>query len=56
MRELGNSLAQLAAIIMILITIAVTTAAFAQWSNAPADSNSQTAQPLLVAGGDGAKH
>ena len=32
MKELGNSLAQLAAIIMVLITLAVSTAAVSQWA------------------------
>jgi hypothetical protein len=34
MKELANSLAQLAAIVMILITLAVSTAAVAQWASA----------------------
>jgi len=34
MKELANSLAQLAAIIMLLITLAVSTAAVAQWASA----------------------
>jgi hypothetical protein len=33
MKELANSLAQLAAIIMILITVAVSTAAISQWAS-----------------------
>ena len=33
MKEFANSLAQLAAIIMILITLAVSTAAISQWTN-----------------------
>ena len=33
MKELANSLAQLAAIIMILITVAVSTAALSQWAS-----------------------
>jgi hypothetical protein len=33
MRELANSLAQLAAIIMILITLAISTAAISQWAS-----------------------
>jgi hypothetical protein len=33
MKELANSLAQLAAIIMILVTLAISTAAVAQWAN-----------------------
>ena len=34
MKELANSLAQLAAIIMILITLAISTAAVSQWASA----------------------
>jgi len=34
MKELANNLAQLAAIIMILITLAVSTAAISQWAGA----------------------
>jgi len=34
MKELANSFAQLAAIIMILITLAVSTAAISQWASA----------------------
>jgi hypothetical protein len=34
MKEIGNSLAQLAAIIMVLITLAVSTAAVSQWATA----------------------
>lgn len=37
MKELANGLAQLAAIIMILITLAVSTAAVSQWASADAD-------------------
>lgn len=33
MKEFANSLAQLAAIIMILITLAVSTAAISQWAS-----------------------
>ncbi|HEY0405225.1 MAG TPA: hypothetical protein VGC89_05835 [Pyrinomonadaceae bacterium] len=52
MKELGNSLAQLAAIIMILITLAVSTAAVSQWATADvsaekSDAPAQT-QPLLA--------
>jgi cell division protein FtsX len=36
MKEIGNSLAQLAAIIMVLITLAVSTAAVSQWATADA--------------------
>jgi hypothetical protein len=34
MKEFANSVAQLAAIIMILITLAVSTAAISQWASA----------------------
>ena len=37
MKELGNTLAQLAAIIMILITIAIWTAAASQWASAASE-------------------
>jgi hypothetical protein len=52
MKELANSIAQLAAIIMILITLAVSTAAFAQWASAEgggAAKSSGTTQQTLVA-------
>lgn len=52
MKELANSIAQLAAIIMILITLAVSTAAFAQWAsasdNGTAKSGGTTQQTLLA--------
>jgi hypothetical protein len=54
MKELANSLAQLAAIIMILITLAISTAAVSQWaSEAESDSATNvTARPqTLVATG-----
>jgi len=38
MKELANSVAQLAAIIMILITLAVSTAAISQWASAGAEA------------------
>jgi hypothetical protein len=47
MKELANSLAQLAAIIMILITLAISTAAVSQWASAEsgdATTSSQGAQ------------
>ena len=40
MRELANGLAQLAAIIMILITLAVSTAAVSQWVSADGGAGS----------------
>ena len=49
MKEIANSLAQLAAIIMILITIAVSTAAVSQWASA-GDNKGTQAQTLLAAG------
>jgi hypothetical protein len=49
MKELANSFAELAAIIMILITLAVSTAAISQWASN--DTNQATqAQPLMISG------
>jgi hypothetical protein len=49
MKELANSLAQLAAIVMILITLAVSTAAVAQWASADSDaSNKGSAKPQTL--------
>ncbi|HEV2913649.1 MAG TPA: hypothetical protein VGX92_10240 [Pyrinomonadaceae bacterium] len=45
MKELANSFAQLAAIIMILVTLAVSTAAISQWSGI-ADSSTSAAETL----------
>ena len=55
MKELANSLAQLAAIVMILVTLAVSTAAVAQWANAVESdtTNSQSAsQPQTLVATD----
>lgn len=55
MKELANSLAQLAAIVMILITLAVSTAAIAQWASAGESetTNSQsTSQPQTLVATD----
>jgi hypothetical protein len=51
MKELANGFAQLAAIIMILITLAVSTAAISQWANAEkvAPQNGETRAQTLVA-------
>ena len=52
MKELANSFAQLAAIIMILITLAVSTAAISQWASAAeksAPQNTEKQQQTLVA-------
>jgi hypothetical protein len=52
MKELANSFAQLAAIIMILITLAVSTAAISQWASATeksAPQNTEKQQQTLVA-------
>ena len=46
MKELANGLAQLAAIIMILITIAVSTAAISQWASS--GDKATNAQPETV--------
>ena len=49
MKELANSLAQLAAIIMILITIAVSTAAVSQWASAGSSTtNNAGAKPQTL--------
>jgi hypothetical protein len=48
MKELANGLAQLAAIIMILITLAISTAAVSQWANAGGD-DAAAAQPATLA-------
>jgi hypothetical protein len=52
MKELANSFAQLAAIIMLLITLAVSTAAVSQWASADTpDTNAgaATQQQQLIA-------
>ncbi|HEX8142802.1 MAG TPA: hypothetical protein VF553_09410 [Pyrinomonadaceae bacterium] len=43
MKELVNSFAQLAAIIMILVTLAVSTAAISQWGGTEASASGATA-------------
>jgi hypothetical protein len=51
MKELGNSLAQLAAIIMILITLAISTAAVSQWASADtraADNAAASSKPQTL--------
>lgn len=48
MKELVNGFAQLAAIVMILVTLAVSTAAVSQWANNEAGSSQVTASPVLV--------
>lgn len=50
MKELANGLAQLAAIIMILITIAVSTAAVSQWASA--GGGGEAARPATLAVAD----
>jgi hypothetical protein len=55
MKELANSLAQLAAIIMILITLAVSTAAVAQWAStgdSETTNNQSTVQPQTLVATD----
>lgn len=49
MREITNSLAQLVAIIMIMITLAVGTAAFSLWANADANVQSEQTPPARSA-------
>ena len=49
MKELANSLAQLAAIIMILITLAISTAAVSQWASAETNgAGNAGAQPQML--------
>ncbi|HEX8775702.1 MAG TPA: hypothetical protein VF735_19175 [Pyrinomonadaceae bacterium] len=55
MKELANSFAQLAAIIMVLITLAVSTAAISQWggqdvsaTTTSAAATTQRAMPLSL--------
>lgn len=48
MKELANGLAQLAAIIMILITIAVSTAAISQWASAGSNDQATQTRPETV--------
>lgn len=43
MKELANSFAQLAAIIMILVTLAVSTAAISQWGGPDSSATNTTA-------------
>ena len=53
MKELANSLAQLAAIIMVLITLAVSTAAISQWASSgssAADNQGSRPQTLVASG------
>jgi hypothetical protein len=50
MKELANSLAQLAAIIMILITLAVSTAAISQWASAESVDENARPQTLVATG------
>ena len=50
MKELANSVAQLVAIIMILITLAVSTAAVSQWAGSVEEAtNTVTAPAALTA-------
>ncbi|MDQ1524277.1 MAG: hypothetical protein QOE47_2201 [Pyrinomonadaceae bacterium] len=47
MKELGNSLAQLIFVIMVMITLAVSTAALSQWASPEEQGN--TSSPTLSA-------
>lgn len=49
MREMARSFAQLAAVVMILITLALSTAAVAQWAEAPAAGEGAAPRALQVA-------
>ncbi|HKP73152.1 MAG TPA: hypothetical protein VJT82_09470 [Pyrinomonadaceae bacterium] len=44
MKELADGLAQLVAIIMIMITLAVSTAALSQWASSDTNPNDRTVQ------------
>jgi len=48
MREMVNSFAQLAAIVMVLITLALSTAAVAQWAGSDASAQQQAAAPRAL--------
>ncbi len=49
MKQLANSFAQLTAIIMLMIMLAVSTAAISQWANADANVTvSSTTQPSPI--------
>lgn len=47
MREIFNTFAQLAAVVMILVTLAVSTAVFGQWLGSDQE-RSHDRQPVLV--------
>jgi ABC-type cobalt transport system substrate-binding protein len=47
MKELANSFAQLAAIIMLLVTLAVSTAAISQWGGQDGSATSATTQRAM---------
>jgi hypothetical protein len=49
MKELANGFAELAAIIMILITLAVSTAVISQWAGGDAVQATQP-QPMMISG------
>ncbi len=52
MREIGNTIAQFFAIIMILVTLAVSTAAVSQWVSADANEHHASVQTeMLLASG-----
>ena len=50
MKELANGFAELAAIIMILITLAVSTAVISQWAGSGDSNQAIQPQPLMVSG------
>jgi hypothetical protein len=52
MREIGNTIVQLFAIIMILVTLAVSTAAVSQWASGDTNESQASAQTeVLLASG-----
>ena len=48
MKELAGSFAQLIAIIMITLVLAVSTAAISQWASADVSSNASAGAPALM--------
>jgi hypothetical protein len=51
MKELAGSFAQLIAIIMITLVLAVSTAAISQWASADVSSSTSAAAPTLLISG-----
>jgi flagellar basal body-associated protein FliL len=49
MKELGNNLAQLIFIIMVIVTLAVSTAAFSQWTASDPSADASSIQQSEIA-------